>query len=177
MTTAKNNYRIAFLARRYALLSARPEYLTGTPSERRAELLASDLSELDRTIILHTSEFDRVCAHAVTVIRTSRRLPPMALLDALSILPADNLIGVYYALPADNREACLRNQVWSYYVSRAPEGIERSLSEIAQLDAGIQEDVVKLAKLTEAAPKAAKGMTRHHERTAMAMAERWPLDD
>jgi hypothetical protein len=169
----KRAFGIAFLARRYRLLSERPEYLTGTHGERIEMLLTSGLGELDRTLILFTSDMDRLCGHMVTVLRTSR-YAPLTLLDAFGVMDPDRMIAVYWALPSDRRERVLRDPVWAYNIEHAPPGVEQAIEETEQLAEETQQAVIKMAALTAGASKADRAMTKRHERTALTLTRLFP---
>jgi hypothetical protein len=169
----KNTARIAFMARRYKLLSEHPEYLTGTHGEHIEYLLRSDIGQLDRTLILHTSPVDRVCGQLVAVLCASRRMP-LALLEAFEVLEPDHIVAVYWAAPPSRREGLRRNPVWAFHLDHAPADIEQSIEEIEQLAEETQQSVLKIAALTAGASKADRIITRRHERTAMSMASKFP---
>jgi hypothetical protein len=164
---------IAFLARRYRLLSERPEYLTGTHGQRIELLLKSGLGELDRTLILYTSAIDRLCGHLVTLLRTESDTPS-ALLDAFGVMDPDRIVAVYYALPDGRREEVRSDPVWAYHILNAPPGVGQAIEEIAQLAEETQQAVVRLAALTASAPKADRLATLRHERAALTLTRLFP---
>jgi hypothetical protein len=102
------------------------------------------------------SEADRICAAAVKMLREpgGRRTE---LLDLLGTLSPDNLLGVYFALPADRRAVLKEDPVWAYHVHRAPhdigeaefvvEGIAADSEPLPESDdPGLQEFKQKLLK-------------------------------
>jgi hypothetical protein len=123
-------YRIAFKARLYRLLSERPEYMAVGGEELIGRLLSAQvpLGELDKTLVLGASELDRVCAHAVRVLSNVSDRP---LLDALGMMDADRIIAVYHALPPKRRAVVLRDPVWAYHVANAPPETPAAVAEVA----------------------------------------------
>jgi hypothetical protein len=159
-------YKIAFLARRYRLLSERPEFLTANRAELIERLLASPVTvgALDRSVILHTSELDRLCAHAVYVL-TRRGHKPV--LDVLSVLGPERLAAMYYALPENRRAIVRRDLAWAYHVDHAPPGVEEALAEFAQLAESTQQTSAALARLDALAPTEDREQTADLERALL----------
>jgi hypothetical protein len=169
----KRAFGIAFLARRYRLLSERPEYLAGTHGELVERLLASDLGQLDRTLILHTSKVDQLCGQLVAVLCASRN-QPASLLDAFETLEPDNIIAVHWALPELRRERLRKNPVWRFHLEHEPPGVEDAIFKVVTLAEETQQAVIKMAALTAGASKADRAMTKRHERTALTMTGLFP---
>ena len=159
-------YKIAFLARRYRLLSERPELLTADRAELVERIIASPVTigEFDRSLILHTSELDRLCVHAVRVL-TQRASAPV--LDVLGVLDGDRLAAMYYALPESRRASVRRDVAWSYNVEQAPEGVGEAILEIECKAEAIQAITARLAGLAALAPSAAREDTEAMERTLL----------
>jgi hypothetical protein len=159
-------HRIAFLARRLRLLSERQEFLTSNRAELIERILSSPVpvGELDRSLILHASELDRLCAHAVCVITRRAHLP---VLDVLAVLSPDRLSAMYYALPENRRGAVRRDLAWAYHVEHAPPGIEDAIVEFEQLADLTREATTALARLDAHAPSEAREQTENLERTLL----------
>lgn len=170
---ADRAFGIAFLARRYRLLSEHPEYLTGTRGEIVERLLDSGLGELDRTLILYTSEVDRLCGQLVAVLCASRTVSP-SLLDAFETLEPDNIIAIHWALPELRREHLRKNPVWRFHLEHEPPGVEDAIFEVLTLAEETQQAAIKLANLAAGASKADQIITKRHERTALTLASRFP---
>jgi hypothetical protein len=100
---------IAFMARRFVLLADRPELCCHDLGERIDRLLnlCVPISEVDRTAVLHASELDHVCVHALRVLRARSS---KQLLDALGIMDQDRVCALYFALPVRRRKAMLRGE-------------------------------------------------------------------
>ena len=156
-------YRIGFLARRYRLLSERPEFLTANRAELIERVLASPVTigELDRSMILHASELDRLCAHAVRGLaqRTSRPV-----LDLLGVLSPERLAAMYYALPENRRAGVRRDPAWAYHVERVPLGTAEAVEEFEQLAEDLQVGAASLARNTALAPSACRRQAEDLER-------------
>ncbi len=168
-----NAHTIAFMARRYRLLAERPEYLSGTHGQRIELLLKSGLGDLDRTLILHSRDIDRLCGHLVNLLRTAHRTP-LTSLEAFGVMDPDRLAAVYWALPSNRRAAVLRDPVWACHINNAPPGVGQAIEEIEQLAEETRQAVVKRAALTASAPKADRLRTERHERAAMSLTSRFP---
>jgi hypothetical protein len=160
------SYRIAFKARLYRLLSERPEYLTASRADVIERMLDAQVAigEFDRTLILHASEADRLCGHAVYGL--SRRAP-LGVLDVLSILDPDRLVAMYYALPLSRRASVRRDAAWAYHVERAPEDIQTVVTEVAGWAKDIQRITTGLADLAAQAPNEARKDTERFDRTML----------
>jgi hypothetical protein len=132
-----NAYVIAGHARRFALLADRPALLYPEPGQRAERVLSDDTkSALDVMLIAGADEADRICAAAVAALKqdTPGTKPVLSL---LSVLPAEYLLGVYFALPAERRGQCETDPVWAYHLRRVPEGVadaEGCLRELAEVD-------------------------------------------
>jgi hypothetical protein len=128
---------IAFLARRFVLLADRPELCVTDRAERIDRLLTLRIpaSEIDRTAVLHASELDHVCVHALRVLR---KRSSKSLLDALGIMDADRVCALYCALPVRRRKAMLRDPVWAYDVANAPPEMERAINDLRVLSDDLQ---------------------------------------
>ena len=127
-----NSCEIAYLSRRFVLLADRPELCCTDKAEliERVLDMAVPLSELDRTLVLHAGELDRLCAHAVRVLRV-RSVKP--LLDVLGVLDPDRIAALYYALPLRRRGAMQRDPVWAWHVDHAPPGTEAAVAAVEAL--------------------------------------------
>ena len=147
----KRAYKIAFLARRYRLLSERTEFLTANRAELIERLLASPVTvgEFDRSLILHAAELDRLCAHAVRALAERAHGP---VLDMLSVLSPDRLAAMYYALPERRRDVVRRDPAWAYHVEHAPPETAEAVVEVARMAEDIQEVTARLARHTGLAP-------------------------
>jgi hypothetical protein len=128
---------IAAHTRRFTLLADRPDLLYPEPGQRAERVLADDTkAPLDKMLVAGASDSDLVCAAAVAMLR--QVVPkPEPILSLLSVLPAERLLGIYYALPEDRREQCEEDDVWAYHLRHAPDGIEfaqEALADIAVVD-------------------------------------------
>lgn len=158
--------KVALLARRYRLLSERPELLTSDRAELIERILASPvpIGEFDRSVILHANELDRLCAHAVRVLT---QYASASVLDVLGVLDADRLAAMYYALP-ESRRASVRHDVsWSYNVEQASSGVTEAIAEIERWAEATQATTTRLAGLMALAPSAAREDTEAMERTLL----------
>lgn len=133
--------RIAFKARLYQALANRPELLTTNREELIERMLAAQVAigEFDRTLILHASELDRLCAHAVRLL-THRA--PAAVLDALGVLSPDRVAAIYYALPKKRRRVLRRDPAWAYHIGHVPPETERAVDEIQQLAESLRQEML-----------------------------------
>lgn len=128
-------FSVAALARRFALLAERPTLLYPEPGERAERVLADDTKgPLDVMLIGGAGEVDRVCAAGVAALKQDA---PGAkpVLSLLSVLPADYLLGIYFALPAERRGQCETDPVWAYHLRRVPDGVgdaQGCLRELAE---------------------------------------------
>jgi hypothetical protein len=133
-------YRIAAQARRYALLGERPELLYPDRAVRAERLMESGKAQLDVVLLAEMDEADRLCANAVAVLnRDAPQAKPI--LDLLGVLPADYLLGVYFALPQERRGQCESDPVWAYHLRRVPEGVGEAANALLALTLGDPEDV------------------------------------
>lgn len=115
-------FAIAERARRYALLSERPELLYPDPAVRAERLMQDSRAPLDVVLLASVTDTDRLCAAAVAMLsRDAAQAKPI--LDLLAVLPAEDLLGVYFALPEDRRRQCESDPVWAYHLRRVPEGV------------------------------------------------------
>lgn len=160
------SHRIAFLARRYRLLSERPELLTADRAELVERILASPIpvGEFDRTLILHAGEIDRLCAYTVRAL--SDRCSA-AVLDVLGVLDPDRLVAVYYALPSSRRESVRRDPAWGYHVGHAPDGIAEAVAEVDELASITQTTTSRLSVLAAQTTSEARGTTERMERAVL----------
>jgi hypothetical protein len=132
-----NAYVIAGHARRFALLADRPALLYPEPEQRAERVLADDTkSPLDVMLIGRADEADRICAAAVAALKqdTPGTKPVLSL---LSVLPAEYLLGIYFALPVERRGQCESDPVWAYHLRRVPDGVadaQGCLRELAEVD-------------------------------------------
>lgn len=137
METGEQAFNIAALARRFALLAERPELLYPEPGQRAERVLADDTKgPLDVMLIGGADETDRVCAAAVATFKQDAP-GSKPVLSLLSVLPADYLLAIYFALPAERRGQCETDPVWAYALRHAPEGVgdaQGRLRELAELD-------------------------------------------
>ncbi|HYH52624.1 MAG TPA: hypothetical protein VD761_00690 [Solirubrobacterales bacterium] len=137
MGTGERAFNVAALARRFALMAERPALLYPEPGQRAERVLADDTkSPLDVMLIGGADEADRICAAAVAALKQDA---PGAkpVLSLLSVLPADYLLGIYFALPAERRGQCETDPVWAYHLRRVPEGVadaQGCLRELAEAD-------------------------------------------
>jgi hypothetical protein len=158
--------RIAFMARRYRILSERPEYLTTNRAELIERMLAAQVAigDFDRTLILHASELDRLCAHTV---RTLTQRAKASVLDVLGVLNPDRLAAMYYALPESRRAVVRRDPAWCYHVERIPPGTTEAVADIERLAEDTQRITARLARLAAQAPSTAREDTEGMERTLL----------
>lgn len=128
-------YAIAARSRRYALLAERPDLLYPDPAARTERLIASGKAAFDVALLAGVDEADRLCAGAVAMLN---REAPQAkpILDLLAVLPAEYLLGVYFALPMERRRQCESDPVWAYHLRRVPDGV----GEAANALLGLAED-------------------------------------
>lgn len=140
MSERQSAYRIAALARRYALLAERPELLYPDPAVRAERLMESSKGQLDVVLLASVSETDRLCANAVAMLnRDAPQSKPI--LDLLGVLPVDYLLGVYFALPQERRGQCESDPVWAYHLRRVPEGVTEAANALLALTVDDPEDV------------------------------------
>lgn len=124
---------IAAHARRFSLLADRPNLLYPDREQRTERILSDDTKgPLDVMLVGGADEADRVCAAGVVALRGDA---PQAkpVLSLLSVLPAERLLGVYFALPSDRRGQCTSDPVWAYHLRRAPDGVEAAASALRGL--------------------------------------------
>ena len=159
---------IGFLTRRFQLLAERPELMVTDRAALIERMLgmAVPLSELDRTLALHAGELDRLCAHAVRVLRERSAKP---LLDVLGVLDPDRIVAMYFALPPKRRVAALRDPAWAYHVGNMPPGVEAAVANIAQLAEETQELQADRARNGANEPRLSDARERaeRHARTVM----------
>jgi hypothetical protein len=162
-------FGIAYKVRLYRLLNEHPEYMTTDREELIRRMLDAPvpLGELDKTLLLHTSELDRVCAHAVRVLTNGGSTK--TLLDALGMMDADRIVAVYHALPPKRRVAVLRDPVWAYHVGNAPPETEAAVAEVSANAEGHQALAADRARLgaNEASLSAALRRLQGYEREAL----------
>lgn len=159
-------YGIAFKARLYRLLSERPEYLMvdrGEVVERLLDVQVA-LGEFDRTLILHASEIDRLCGHAVRAFAQRAYAP---VLDVLGVLDPDRLAAMYFALPASRRESLRRDVAWAYHLDRMPPETEQVVAEVQGWALDSQSAGAGRARLTGVAPTDARTAMQRYERLAL----------
>jgi hypothetical protein len=128
-----NTYVIAAHARRFGLLAERPALLYPEPGQRVERVLADDTkTPLDVMLVGGAGEADRICAAAVAALKQDA---PQAkpILSLLSVLPAEYLLGVYYALPEERRGQCETDPVWAYRLRHAPDGVEEAMFALDNL--------------------------------------------
>ena len=129
----QREYRIALLARRFALLADRVEFARPDPAERVEATLRArrpiPLSLLDQAQIVGAGELDRLCGAAVRRLRSTGAGAP-ALLDVLGHLDADRLCGVYYATPEGRRGRLRQDGAWAYHVAQVEATMADALTEI-----------------------------------------------
>lgn len=117
------------------MLADRPALLYPDSEQRAERALADDTkSPLDVMLIAGADEADRICAAAVAALKEDTLFPVVSL---LSVLPAERLLGVYFALPVERRGQCESDPVWAYHLRRVPDGIgdaEVCLRELAEVD-------------------------------------------
>ncbi len=159
-------YRIAFLARRYRLLSERPQYLTSNRAELIERMLDAPVAvgDFDRSLILHSSEVDRLCAHAVRLLV---HRAPAAVLDMLGVLDADRIAGMYYALTPRRQAAVRRDPAWGYHLEHAPPETGEAVADLARLAEDVQEITARLARSTALAPRQAREQTERWDRAVL----------
>lgn len=137
--SAGQAFTIAAQARRYALLSERPELLYSGPAVRAERLMESNRTPLDVVLLGIVSDADRLCAAAVAMLN---REAPQAkpILDLLAVLPAEYLLGVYFALPVERRRQCESDAVWAYHLRRVPDGVGEAAQALLALTLDGPED-------------------------------------
>lgn len=152
MGTGERAFNVAAHARRFALLADRADLLYPDAGQRAERVLADDTkAPLDVLLIGGADETDRICAAAVATLRQD---VPTAkpVLSLLSVLPAEYLLGIYHALPEEQRGQCETDPVWAYALRHAPEGVEHmqeALRELAEL--GVSDLPEQLLDADEAA--------------------------
>jgi hypothetical protein len=130
--SAGQAFAIAAQARRYALLSERPELLYPDPAVRAQRLVESNRASLDVVLLATVTDADRLCAAAVGMLnRDAPQAKPI--LDLLGVLPAECLLGVYFALPEDRRRQCESDAVWAYHLRRVPDGVGEAAQALLDL--------------------------------------------
>ncbi len=133
-------FLIAAQARKYALLSERPELLYPDPAVREERLMESGKAPLDIALLAGADEADRLCAAAVAMLnRDAPQAKPV--LDLLGVLPAEYLLGVYFALPKERRGQCESDAVWAYHLRRVPEGVSEAANALLDLTLDRPEDL------------------------------------
>jgi len=167
-------YQIAFLARRYRLLSERPEYLTGNRAELIERMSAAQvaLGDFDRMLILQAGEVDRLCGHAV---RSLGRSAPSAVLDVLGALHPDRLVAMYYALPVSRRATVRRDPAWAYQIEHAPPDTGDAVAEVAGWAEAAQQFTARLAAHTAQAPREARNDTERWDRAMLRQQAGLPI--
>lgn len=159
-------FRIALLVRRYRLLSERPQYLTTNRAELIERMLDAPVAvgDFDRSLILHASEVDRLCAHAV---RSLAHRAPAAVLDMLGVLDPDRIVGMYYALPPRRQAAVRRDPAWAYHLEHAPPETSEAVAEVARLAEDIQATTARLARHTGLAPSEDRNKAERWDRAML----------
>lgn len=99
------------------------------------------VGELDRSLILHAGELDRLCAHAVCILARRAHAP---VLDVLGALNPERLIAVYYALPQHRRAVVRRDPAWAYHIEHAPQGTAEAVADTQRLAQETQEITANL---------------------------------
>ena len=127
---------IALLARRFALLARRREFLAVNPEHRVSHALTEDapgpLHLLDAAQTIGASELDRLCAHAVLLLDSPGR-PSAALLDVLGVLDPDRICAIYFALPPERRAGVLRDPCWAHHVQQVERDMPAAIAEVEEL--------------------------------------------
>lgn len=119
-------FNVAAMARRFAMLADRPELLYSERDQRAERVLSDDTkAPFDVMLLGGAGETDRVCAAAVAALRGDAP-GTKPILSLLSVLPADYLLGIYFALPGDRRAQCQTDQTWAWHIDHAPDGIEEA---------------------------------------------------
>jgi hypothetical protein len=129
-------YRIALLARRYALIARRPEFQTPNQPDRLQHALAAEppgpLPLLDAAQAVGSTELDRLCGYAVALLRRPGRTSEI--LDLLGVLDPDRIAAIYFALPAERRNVITRDAACAFHVYHAPrDETEAALSDVEAL--------------------------------------------
>jgi hypothetical protein len=167
----------AFMARRFVLLADRPELCVADRGERIERLLnlCIPISEIDRTAVLHASELDHVCVHALRILRKSSS---KLLLDGLGIMHADRVCALYYALPVRRRKAVLRDPVWAYDVANAPPEMEQAINDLRVLSDDLQVIQAAMARncANEEGVGPARRLAEQHVRNVLRMEVGLPVD-
>lgn len=161
-------FRIAVLARRYWLLSERPQYLTSNRAELIECMLDAQVAvgDFDRSLILHASEVDRLCAHAV---RHLAHRAPAAVLDMLGVLDPDRVVGMYYALTPKRQAAVRRDPAWGYHLEHAPPETGEAVAEVERLAEDVQATTARLARRAALAPREARKQTERWDRAMLRL--------
>lgn len=132
MSDVGRAYAIAARSRRYALLAGRPDLLYPDQAVRADRLVESGKSPFDVALLAGVDEADRLCASAVALLnRDAPQAKPI--LDLLAVLPAEYLLGVYFALPVERRGQCEADANWAYHLRRVPEGVGEATNALLAL--------------------------------------------
>lgn len=126
-------FNVAAHARRFTLLADRIDLLYPDAAQRTERVLSDDTkTPLDVMLVGGADEADRICAVALAQLRgdTPQAKPVLSL---LSVLPAERLLGVYFALPVDRRGQCETDPVWAYHLRRIPDGVADAQADLAEL--------------------------------------------
>lgn len=124
---------VAAQARRFGLLADRPALLYPDPGQRVERVIGDETkTPLDVLLLGGADEASRVCAAAVAALRQDAP-QTKPILSLLSVLPAEYLLGVYFALPVERRGQCETDPVWAYHLRRVPDGIEEAMFALDNL--------------------------------------------
>jgi hypothetical protein len=153
---------IAINARRFRYLASWPELLYSEgdndfvdfiPVEDRVEHLMEEVHPFDQLLLGGATELDRICAHGVAMLQPDE-LPRTAfaktgeedggnparvgaVLDQLSVLPREYILGVYYALIPPQREAIKQHPVFAHHLENQPDGIEEQMWRLRHMIAEV----------------------------------------
>jgi hypothetical protein len=174
-------FNVATMARRFGLLAERPALLYPEAGQRAERVLADETkTPLDVMLIGGADETDRVCAAAVATLKQDapQAKPVLAL---LSVLPADYLLAVYFALPEERRRQCESDPVWAYHLRRIPDGVAeaqaglKALAESSLVDVPEQvleaEEAAAFRHFTDGLLRRALGMPHDLSEDEEALAE------
>jgi hypothetical protein len=168
---------IAYQARMFRLLADRPELCCADKAERIERMLnlMIPLSELDRTLVLHATELDHLCAHAIRVLREESN---KSLLDTLGILDNNRICALYWALPPKRRFIVIRDPTFGYAVSNAPSGTEAAIADLQALADETQVMQANRARNGANHPRLSEARSRaeHHQLVALRMEVGLPVE-
>jgi hypothetical protein len=135
-TLDRRGWEIAANARRYRLLSRRPEFLSHSRVVRADHALSDEslpvLDLFDAVMAIGTSELDRFCGYAVALLNNpKRRSGP--LLDAIGILDPDRVAAIFFALDPSRRKVMRDDPACAYHVQQVEQDYAESEEALEEM--------------------------------------------